>query len=338
MLRDAWIYLENGTYLSAKSFGADTTAVGEIVFNTSMSGYQEIITDPSYAGQFVTFTMPEIGNVGVNDEDMESSKAHCKGIIVRQYQSEYSNFRGQEALHTFLEKHGIIGVCDIDTRYITKMLRTEGAMMMIASTKVSDKEELKKILESSPRIEEINYIEEVSTKTSYIHRNGIYDPFSFRYNDAPTPKAKIAAIDFGVKRNILNELTEAGLEVEVLPNSFSADELIARYDAKDIDGVFLSNGPGDPLVLKREQDEIKKLITRKIPLFGICLGHQLLSIAHGYDTHKLKFGHHGGNHPVKNMKTGMVEITAQNHNYNVPVSVGYIAEDTHVNLFDNTME
>ena len=146
MLRDAWIYLENGTYLCAKSFGADTTAVGEIVFNTSMSGYQEIITDPSYAGQFVTFTMPEIGNVGVNDEDMESSRAHCKGIIVRQYQRDYSSFRAEEALHTFLEKHGIIGICDIDTRYITKMLRTEGAMMMIASTRVSSKEELKKML------------------------------------------------------------------------------------------------------------------------------------------------------------------------------------------------
>ncbi len=210
--------------------------------------------------------------------------------------------------------------------------------MMIASTQVSEKEELKKLLEASPRIEAINYIEEVSTKTAYTHRNGIYDPFNFRYNEAPTPKARIAAIDFGVKRNILNELTEAGLEVEVLPNTFSADELIARYDAKEIDGVFLSNGPGDPLVLKREQEEIKKLIARKIPLFGICLGHQLLSIAHGYDTHKLKFGHHGGNHPVKNVKTGMVEITAQNHNYNVPESVREIAEVTHVNLFDNTIE
>lgn len=338
MMRDAWIYLENGTFLQAKSFGADTTSVGEIVFNTSMTGYQEIISDPSYAGQFITFTMPEIGNVGVNGEDMESAKAHCKGVIVRQYQSEHSNFRAEEALHTFLEKHGVIGICDIDTRYLTKMLRTEGAMMMIASTQVSDKEELKKRLESSPRIEEINYIKEVSTKVSYKHTDGVYDPVTFRYNDAPAPKAKIAAIDFGVKRNILNELTQAGLEVEVLPNTFSGDDLIARYDAKEIDGVFLSNGPGDPLVLKQEQEEIKKLIERKIPLFGICLGHQLLSIAHGYDTHKLKFGHHGGNHPVKNVKTGMVEITAQNHNYNVPESVREIAEVTHINLFDNTIE
>jgi len=338
MMRDVWIYLENGIYLSAKSFGAEGTQVGEIVFNTSLTGYQEIISDPSYAGQFITFTMPEIGNVGVNDEDMESFKAHCKGVIVRQYQSQYSSFRAQEALHTFLEKHGVLGICDIDTRYLTKLLRTEGAMMMIASTVVSDKEELKALLEAAPRIEEINYIEEVSTKVAYTHTSGVYDPFSFRYNDAPIAKARIAAIDFGVKRNILNELTQAGLEVEVLPNTFSGDDLIARYDAKEIDGVFLSNGPGDPLVLKEEQEEIKKLIARKIPLFGICLGHQLLSIAHGYDTHKLKFGHHGGNHPVKNVMTGMVEITAQNHNYNVPESIREIADVTHINLFDNTIE
>ena len=337
-MRDVWIYLENGTYLSAKSFGADTTSVGEIVFNTSLTGYQEIISDPSYAGQFITFTMPEIGNVGVNEEDMESNAAHCKGVIVRQYQSDYSSFRAEEALHTFLEKHGVIGICDIDTRYLTKMLRTQGAMMMIASTKVSDKEELKALLEAAPRIEEVNYIEEVSTKAAYKHTSGVYDPFRFRYNDAPLVQARIAAIDFGVKRNILNELTQAGLEVEVLPNSFSGDDLIARYDNKEIDGVFLSNGPGDPLVLKKEQEEIKKLIARRIPLFGICLGHQLLSIAHGHDTHKLKFGHHGGNHPVKNIKTGMVEITAQNHNYNVPESVREIAEVTHINLFDNTIE
>lgn len=337
-MRDVWIYLENGTYMQAKSFGADTTNVGEIVFNTSLTGYQEIISDPSYAGQFITFTMPEIGNVGVNDEDMESSAAHCKGVIVRQYQNEYSNFRATEALNTFLEKHGVIGICDIDTRYLTKMLRTEGAMMMIASTKVSDKAELKALLEAAPRIEQVNYIEEVSTKTPYTHESGVYNPVTFKYNDAPKVKAKIAAIDFGVKRNILNELTQAGLEVNVYPNTFSADDLIAQYDARSIDGVFLSNGPGDPLVLKKEQDEIKKLIARKIPLFGICLGHQLLSIAHGHDTLKLKFGHHGGNHPVKNVKTGMVEITAQNHNYNVPESVREIADVTHVNLFDNTIE
>ncbi len=337
-MNTVWIYLENGTFLEASSFGAETTLVGEIVFNTSMSGYQEIMSDPSYAGQFVTFTAPEIGNVGVNAEDMESTAAHAKGMIVRQYQDRYSNFRAEGSLADFLKKHGVMGICDIDTRYLTKMLRSEGAMMMIASTEISDKEELKKVLEASPRIEDVNYIEEVSTKESYIHQNGTYDAVNFRYNEAPEAKAKIVAIDFGVKRNILNELTQAGLQVEVVPNSFDADELIARVNNREIDGVFLSNGPGDPLVLKSEQAQIKKLIAAKVPMFGICLGHQLLSISHGYDTYKLKFGHHGGNHPVKNVETGMVEITAQNHNYNVPDNITEIAAVTHTNLFDNTIE
>lgn len=333
-----YIYLENGTYLEADSFGAQTTSVGEIVFNTSLTGYQEITSDPSYAGQFVTFTMPEIGNVGVNPEDMESKSAFAKGIIVRTYQERYSNFRATDSLENFLKEQGVMGICNIDTRYLTKMLRSEGAMMMIASTEISDKDELKKVLEASPRIEDVNYIEEVSTKEAYKHTNGTYDAVNFRYNDAPAPKAKIVAIDFGVKRNILNELTQAGMEVEVIPNTFDADVLISRVQSKEIDGVFLSNGPGDPLVLKKEQEQIKKLIAAKVPMFGICLGHQLLSISHGYDTYKLKFGHHGGNHPVKNEKTGMVEITAQNHNYNVPDSIIAIADVTHTNLFDNTIE
>lgn len=337
-MQQAWIYLENGTFMEASSFGANTTQVGEIVFNTSMTGYQEIMSDPSYAGQFVTFTMPEIGNVGVNDEDMESKSAHAKGMIVRNYQDRHSNFRSEGGLADFLKENGVMGISDIDTRFLTKMLRSEGSMMMVASTQISDKDELKKVLESTPRIEEINYIEQVSTKEAYVHPNGTYDAQEFRYNEAPEPQAKIAAIDFGVKRNILNELTQAGIAVEVLPNTFDAEALIARYEAKEIDGVFLSNGPGDPLVLKAEQEQIKKLIAAKIPMFGICLGHQLLSISHGYDTFKLKFGHHGGNHPVKNIKSGIVEITAQNHNYNVPDSITEIAEVTHSNLFDNTIE
>jgi len=337
-MKKAYIYFENGIFLEAKSFGADTTAVGEIVFNTSMSGYQEIMSDPSYAGQFVTFTMPEIGNVGVNDEDMESKSAWAKGMIVRNYQDRYSNFRAEDSLANFLTKHNVMGLCEVDTRFITKMLRDEGAMMMVASTKVSNKEELKKILENSPRIEEINYIEQVSTKEAYKHTSGVYEAREYKYSTPTEFQAKIVAIDFGVKRNILNELTSAGIEVEVVPNSFSADELIKRYEVKEIDGVFLSNGPGDPLVLKKEQAEIKKLIDAKIPMFGICLGHQLLSISHGYNTFKLKFGHHGGNHPVRNEKTGMVEITAQNHNYNVPDSITEIAEVTHKNLFDGTIE
>lgn len=337
-LKKVWIYLENGTYLEAHSFGADKTEVGEIVFNTSMTGYQEIMSDPSYAGQFVTFTMPEIGNVGVNEQDMESLKAHAKGMIVRKYQARHSNFRAQNSLHQFLIDNDVMGVCDLDTRYLTKMLRSEGSMMMIASTQISDKEELKEILKNSPRIEDINYIEQVSTKESYNHTSSTFSHREFKYEEAPEAKAKIVAIDFGVKRNILNELVSAGIEVEVVPNTFIAEDLIEKYNSKLIDGVFLSNGPGDPLVLKKEQEQIKKLIGAKVPMFGICLGHQLLSISHGYDTFKLKFGHHGGNHPVKNEKTGFVEITAQNHNYNVPQNITEIAEVTHVNLFDNTIE
>jgi len=337
-MKKIWIYLENGTFLEANSFGADDTCVGEIVFNTSLSGYQEIMSDPSYAGQLVTFTMPEIGNVGVNEQDMESSKAHAKGMIVRKYQDRYSNFRAEESLKSFLIKNNIIGICDIDTRFLTKMIRAEEAMMMVASTKTSDKEELKKILENSPRIEDVNYIEEVSTKEAYMHTSSTYSNREFKYDDAPVCQANIAVIDFGVKRNILNEIVSANIGVEVIPNDFSAEDLISKYNNKTIDGVFLSNGPGDPLMLKKEQEQIKKLIAAKIPMFGICLGHQLLSISHGYDTYKLKFGHHGGNHPVKNVKTGLVEITAQNHNYNVPDNIIEIAEVTHLNLFDNTIE
>jgi carbamoyl-phosphate synthase small subunit len=331
------IYLENGVFLEAESFGANGTQVGEIVLNTSMSAYHEIVTDPSYAGQFVTFTMPEIGNVGCNAQDMESLAAHCKGIIVRNYQARPSNFRSEEALHTLLERFGVMGITEIDTRYLTKMLRDEGAMMMVASTETHDADALKAILEASPRIEEVNYIEQVSTKEPYIHKESRYNAMEFHYEEPKTDK-KIIALDFGIKRNILNELTYAGMEVEVVPNSMEAEVIIAKYHDKEIDGVFLSNGPGDPLILKEEQAKIKKLIDAKVPLFGICLGHQLLSISHGYDTYKLKFGHHGGNHPVKNQRTGTVEITAQNHNYNVPDTITEVATVTHVNLFDNTIE
>jgi len=331
------LYFENGLLLEANSFGAEGTSVGEIVFNTSMTGYQEIVTDPSYAGQFVTFTTPEIGNVGCNTEDMESQGAYCKGIIVRSYQSRPSNFRCEETLAELLKRHNILGITDIDTRFITKMLRSEGAMMMVASTKIHDKEELKKVLESSPRIEEVNYIEQVSTKEPYIHTEARYNAEIFEY-EKPNTSKKIIALDFGIKRNILNELTHAGMEVQVVPNSMEASVIIEKFTAKEIDGVFLSNGPGDPLILKDEQEKIKKLIEAKVPLFGICLGHQLLSIAHGYDTYKLKFGHHGGNHPVMNQMSNTVEITAQNHNYNVPDNIVEVATVTHTNLFDNTIE
>jgi len=337
-ISDIWIYIENGTFLRAKSFGVSGTKVGEIVFNTSMTGYQEIMSDPSYAGQFVVFTMPEIGNVGCNEDDMESKAVYSSGMLVRSYQDRYSNFRSEESLSDFLDRSDALGICDIDTRFLTKMIRDEGPQMMIASTEISDKEELKKLLEQSPRIEEVNYIEQVSTKEVYEHTSGSWDNENQKYSETISLGKKIVVLDFGVKRNILNELRQTGLTVEVAPNNTPASELIQRYENREIQGVFLSNGPGDPLVLKDEAKEIKKLIEAKVPMFAICLGHQLLSIAHGHDTYKLKFGQHGGNHPVQNQNSKVVEITAQNHNYNVPDTICDIAKVTHINLFDNTIE
>ena len=336
-LKDAWIYLANGMYFTAKSFGAEGTSVGELVFNTSLTGYQEITTDPSYAGQFVCFTMPEIGIVGANAKDMESRGIFAKGILCRHYNADFSNFRADESLDVFLKSHNAMGICEIDTRFLTITLRENGAMMMVASTEVSDKNALKEILAASPKIEEINYIKEVSTRDSYIHTQGNFD---FSCMDYSTPKThkKIIAIDFGIKRSILNQLVNAGFNVEVIPHSFDAQHLITRFKNKEFDGIFLSNGPGDPQVLTEEIAGIKALIDAKIPLFAICLGHQLLSLAQGYPTYKLKFGHHGGNHPVKNLLTNQVEITAQNHNYSVPENIAEIAEVTHRNLFDNTIE
>lgn len=335
-MQKVWIYIENGIFLEANSFGACGTSVGEIVFNTSLTGYQEIATDPSYAGQFITFTMTEIGNVGVNANDMESSSVHCKGVLVRSYNENYSNYRAENSFAELLQKHNILGICDIDTRFLTKMIRDEGAMMMIASTEISDKETLSKMLTVSPRIEDINYIKIVSTKETYTHTFGAWDHEMGAYKPAPKSDKKIVVLDFGVKRNILNELCESGLEVEVIPSDFNGDDLIKRFEAGEIGGVFLSNGPGDPLTLTEEKKEVQKLLDKNIPIFGICLGHQMLSIAHGYDTYKLKFGQHGGNHPVANK--GVVEITAQNHNYNVPDNITEIADVTHINLFDNTIE
>ncbi len=335
-MQKVWLYLENGMFFEANSFGASGTSVGEIVFNTSLTGYQEIITDPSYAGQFITFTMPEIGNVGVNKDDNEHPKPYCSGVIVRAYNEEYSNFRAEDSLANMLKSQNIIGICDIDTRHLTKTLRETGAMMMIASTEISSKEELAKKLQESPRIEDINYIKIVSTKEAYVHKSGAWDPVKLAYKPAMMSNKKVVVLDFGVKRNILNELVESGLEVEVIPSTFSGDDLIARFEAGEIGGVFLSNGPGDPLTLTAEVAEVKKLLDKNIPIFAICLGHQMLSIAHGYDTYKLKFGQHGGNHPVANK--GVVEITAQNHNYSVPDNIDEIADITHINLFDNTIE
>ena len=334
----AYIYLENGVFLEAKAFGNSGSAFGEMVFNTSSTGYQEIITDPSYAGQFIVFTSPEIGIVGANDQDMESPKIHASGVLMRSYNDTASNFRSKMSLEEFFKIQGKFGVYDIDTRYLTKTLRDGGNLKAFISTEISDKDELKKRLESSPDIDEINYVKEVSTNKIYTHTNAAYKHISANCEPAEKIGKKIAVVDFGVKRNILNELCEVGLDVEVYPYDVKSEILIAKFKNGEIDGVFLSNGPGEPKNLKSEISEIKKLIEAKIPIFGICLGHQLLSNAFGYETYKLKFGQHGANHPVLNMATKSVEITAQNHNYNVPENICEIAEVTHRNLFDDTIE
>lgn len=339
MLKPVWLYFENGTFLEAKAFGKATLKVGEAVFNTSMSGYQEIMSDPSYAGQFVVFTMPEIGIVGTNDDDLESQKIHASGLIMRNLSLNPSNFRSQKNLVEFINLHKSMGICDIDTRYLTKMLRKEGAMMMVASTTISDKNELKKILQNEPKIEQIDHVKEVSTKKPYKHNQSTWNEKELKYKTLDTTNfKKVVVIDFGVKKSILNQLCCANLDIEVISSDFDAQNLITQYKNKQIDGVFLSNGPGEPKMLKKQIEQIAKLVQAKLPIFGICLGHQLLSIALGHPTYKLKFGQHGGNHPVLDTKTKKVQITAQNHNYNVPDSIKQIAKVTYYNLFDNTIE
>lgn len=338
-MKKVWLYFENGVYLEAKTFGKDRTRVGEAVFNTSLTGYQEILSDPSYAGQFIVFTMPEIGIVGTNDNDLESLKIHASGAIMRNISLKSSNFRSTSTLEEFLNLHDGFGIYDIDTRYITKMLRDEGAMMMIASTTIKDKDELKKMLENSPKIDEKDFTKIVTTKESYSHKYGHWNQKELKYNIRDNSgKNKIIVIDFGVKKSILNSLCEVGLDVEVISCNFDEEKLIEDFKNRKFDGIFLSNGPGEPLFLKDEAQKISKLIKANIPIFGICLGHQLISIAQGYPTYKLKFGQHGGNHPVYDLINKKVQITAQNHNYNVPKSIEEIATITHYNLFDGTIE
>lgn len=336
-MEKAYLYFENDLFIEANSFGGGGSECGEIVFNTSMTGYQEILSDPSYAGQFIAFTMPEIGIVGTNNHDIESNLPYAKGIIVRKYNDFYSNFRANKSLSEYLKEHNILGITNIDTRYITEMIRDNGAMMLAVSTSINSKDGLKELLESSIKTSEARYTNIVSTKEVFKHKTSTYD---FNLQTYPKTKftKKIVVIDFGIKKNILNELSKTGLECEVINSKFDATCLIDRFNNKEIGGVFLSNGPGNPEVLNHEIEEIKKLIKANIPMFGICLGHQLLSIAHGYPTYKLHFGHHGANHPVKNTLTNKIEITAQNHIYSIPESIREIADVTHINLFDNTIE
>lgn len=333
----AFVYLENGLFFSAKAFGTSGTFFGELIFNTSLSGYQEIMSDPSYAGQFIVFSMPEIGVVGTNAKDNESEKIYASGIIIRELNEYFSNFRAEQALEQYLQAHNKIGLCEVDTRFLVKLIRNEGNLRAIISTEIKDKEELKIQLAKSTPIEKQNLVAKVSTKQKYSHNQGIWNAQKQDYERPKKKGKKIAVLDYGVKKNILNELVNVGLEVEVFPYDTKASELIKLFKKGAISGVFLSNGPGEPKILQKEIAEIKKLAQAKIPMLGICLGHQLLSNAFGYETYKMKFGQHGANHPVINAEQ-KIEITAQNHNYNVPEELCEVAFITHRNLFGDNVE
>jgi len=319
--------LEDGKIFKGKNIGHGGEAIGEVVFNTSMMGYQEILTDPSYCEQIVTMTYPQIGNYGVNSEDVESGKIQIKGIIVKEYFDYYSNWRAEGSLGDYLKKYNIVGLSEIDTRQLTKHIRRKGAMKGIISTVTEDERELREKLDSYPDIKGRDLAKYVTCDKPYIYNTRKKD---YKYT--------IVAIDFGIKRGILKCLDWSGYKVIVVPASTCVSEIL-KYKP---DGILLSNGPGDPAAVKYAIKNISKLVGKK-PIFGICLGHQLMALALGASTYKLKFGHHGGNHPVKDLRTGKVEITAQNHGFSVlKDSLKNIKKTnykvTHINLNDNTIE
>ncbi|MGA9119660.1 MAG: glutamine-hydrolyzing carbamoyl-phosphate synthase small subunit [Bacteroidota bacterium] len=337
MIRKARLVLENGTEFTGEAFGADGEVTGEVVFNTSLSGYQEILTDPSYTGQIVTMTYPLIGNYGINEEDVESSSPKVAGLVVREYIEDYSNFRATASLGDWLRIHGIVAIQGIDTRMLTKLLRTDGAMRGILTTGDLPGEELLSRVKASQQMLNLDLATEVTCGASYTWNSIDTTPFALpAQTTGPDGKTHhVVAYDYGIKQNILRRLTRYGCDVTVVPASYPAADLLALNP----DGVFLSNGPGDPAAVTVAIENIKHLIGR-IPVFGICLGHQLIGLALGGKTFKLKFGHRGGNHPVKNILTGRIEITSQNHGFALdPTTLppGDI-EVTHVNLNDQTNE
>ena len=334
----AALVLADGTAFLGHGLGATGAVVGELVFNTAMTGYQEILTDPSYAGQLITFTFPHIGNVGTNDEDIEALNCHARGLVLRAPITEPSNFRAAQHLDRWLEARGLIGIAGVDTRRITRRLRDAGAQaaaLGFERDRDPDLEQLAAIARAWPGMEGMDLASEVSCQQRYA-----WDETSWRYPQGygrlEHGRLHVVAVDYGIKRNILRSLASLGTRLTVVPAASAAEDILAL----EPDGVFLSNGPGDPAATGRSAvPQIQKLLASGKPLFGICLGHQMLALALDATTEKMKFGHHGANHPVKDLTTGKVEITSQNHGFAVrPDSLPADVEQTHLSLFDGSLE
>ena len=330
----AILLLEDGTVFEGTAFGAKGCKCGEVVFNTSMTGYQEILTDPSYNEQIVTMTYPLIGNYGTNKSDWESRKIFARGFIVKENCNYPSNWRNKDSLDDYLKKNKVVALEGIDTRKLVKHIRTEGAMRGIISSERLSKKVLTEKLRVYPGLVNRDIVKNVTVRKPYHWDKGVFDVLAGQQQKTE-PKYKVVAFDFGIKQNILRLLCSHGCDVTVVPAKTTAKEVLAKKP----DGIFLSNGPGDPAPVGYAIETVKKLLG-KVPVFGICLGHQILALALGGTSYKLKFGHRGGNHPVKNLKTGKIEITSQNHGFCVDIDSlkDKDVELTHINLNDNTLE